>query len=82
MSQKIWPTPVQFETSDGYPYTVTGPREALEALLSIFSDKFGTRYDEAVQACNAVLDDQAAVDTTRTKFLSSLNENGLRILNA
>jgi len=77
-----WTTPIQFETSDGYPYSVNGPREALEALVSIFPDKFGSRYDEAVKACNATLDGEAAADTTRSKFLSSLNENGLRVLDA
>ncbi len=82
MSQHLWPTPIQFETSDGYAYSVNGPRDALEALVSIFPDKFGSRYDEAVQACKAVLEGQAATDTTRSKFLSSLNENGLRVIDA
>ncbi|KQV44068.1 hypothetical protein ASE37_04630 [Rhizobium sp. Root268] len=71
---------MHFETSDGYPYTVSGPVEALEALVSIFPDKFGSRYEEAVAACRAALEDEASTGSTRRKFLSSLEENGLPVL--
>ena len=75
-----WPTSVRFYTSDGYLYTVENAGEALEALLSIFPEKYGNHYDAAVVACRAVLETGIEDDAARSLFLSALNENKLSLI--
>lgn len=78
MPENSWT--IRFNTSDGHPYTVTSPGEALEALLSIFPEKYGTRYDSAVSACRAALEGVGSGADARREFLASLKENGLEVI--
>lgn len=80
MPVQPWSIPVRFQTSDGYPYTVANAGEALEALLSIFPEKYGTHYDAAVTACRAALETGIENEDTRQLFISSLNENKLSVI--
>lgn len=79
MQEISWSETVNLRVGDDLPYEVSGPRQAIDALMSVWPERYGDGYDDALRQCRKAVDGEDAPSASRAAFVKAAFDAGLAV---
>lgn len=79
MQEISWSETVNLRVGDNLPYEVSGPRQALDALMSVWPERYGDGYEAAIVHCQKAMDGEETPEMSRTAFVKAARDAGVPI---